>query len=626
MRFAILFFAGAALTCSAATSRADVERPNVLWITAEDHGPHLGCYGDAYATTPRLDALARRGMIYDRVWSVVPVCAPARTAIITGLYPSATGAEHMRSLVTLPHGMRLFPELLRAAGYYCTNNSKEDYNVAQPNRVWDESSPRAHWRKRAAGQPFFAVFNFTQSHESQIRRRPHRAVHDPAQVRVPAYHPDLPEVRQDWAQYYDQLTEVDTAAGRVLDELAADGLDDDTIVCYFADHGPGMPRSKRSPCNSGLQVPLIVAVPDKWRQLAPADYQPGGRSSRLVSFVDLAPTVLSLAGIEPPATGHGRAFAGKFVQPGGDCLHGLRGRMDERYDCVRSATDGRFVYVRNFRPELPAGQHVEYMFATGTTRVWKQAFDEGGLTPEQAQFWQPRPAEELYDLADDPDEVHNLAGLPEHAATLVRLRAAVRQQAIDVCDVGLLPEAEMRRSAGNDAPWTMGHDPGRYDAELTFEIADLASRGGTDDLARLTELLTSDAAAMRYWAARGLGRLGPGAVRNAAAQLGKLLQDESSSVVCAAAEALAIQGTAADREPSIAALARLLTQQADETYAVMEVLNAWERIAVTATEWPRREELLATLPAHKPNWEARGRDGVDKLLRNLGLPIATKGD
>ena len=203
------------------TSAADLPPPSVLWLSSEDNGPHLGAYGDAYATTPHLDGLAARGLIYRNAWSTAPVCAPARTPIISGLYPASTGAHHMRSQSQLPEGFRFFPQFLREAGYYTTNNSREDYNLAKPGgqgAVWHESSREAHWRNRPDGTSFFAVFNFTVSHESQIRRRPHTPVHDPAAVRVPAYHPDVPEVRQDWAQYYDKLTEMDAMAGERLAE------------------------------------------------------------------------------------------------------------------------------------------------------------------------------------------------------------------------------------------------------------------------------------------------------------------------------------------------------------------------------------------------------------------------
>jgi arylsulfatase A-like enzyme len=240
-------------------SAAAADQPNILWITCEDISPNLGCYGDHYSGTPNLDALAAKGMRYTNAVSNAPVCAAARTTFISGLYPPSTGAEHMRSLVNLPASFRMFPQYLREAGYYATNNNKEDYNLEKPGRVWDVSNKKAHWKNCGKGQPFFAVFNDGISHESQIRNEIGKSdrIHDPAKARIPAYHPDTPEVRRDWAQYYDRITMMDREAGAKLHELEKAGLAEDTIVFFFSDHGSGMPRSKRSACNSGLtQVTL----------------------------------------------------------------------------------------------------------------------------------------------------------------------------------------------------------------------------------------------------------------------------------------------------------------------------------------------------------------------------------
>jgi len=333
------------------------ELPDILWITCEDIGPHLGCYGDGYATTPNLDALAAKGMRYTNAISNAPVCAVARTTIISGIYPPSIGADHMRSLVNLPKDFRMFPHFLRDAGYYATNNSKEDYNLEKTGRVWDVSSRNAHWKTRKQGQPFFAVFNLTISHESQIRNKIEESnrIHDPARARVPAYHPDTPEVRRDWAQYYDRITMMDREAGDNLQQLQKAGLSDNTIIFFYSDHGSGMPRSKRSACNSGLNVPFIVYFPEKWRHLAPKDYQPGGASDRLISFIDLAPTVLSLAEIKPPEWMQGAPFCGKYEALEPEFSFGFRGRMDERYDLVRSVRDKRYMYVRNYMPHRIAG-------------------------------------------------------------------------------------------------------------------------------------------------------------------------------------------------------------------------------------------------------------------------------
>ena len=429
------------------------EQPNILWLTSEDHGQQMGCYGDTVARTPNVDALAAKGMLFRHAWSNHPVCAPARTAIISGLYSQSSGGLNMRSMVPVPPGFKLYPQHLREAGYYVTNNSKTDYNVRAPANLWNESSGTAHWRNRPAGHPFFAIFNSTKSHESQIRTRPHQAIIDPAKVRVPAYHPDTPEVRQDWAQYYDKVSEADADAGARLRELAAAGLAEDTIVFYYADHGSGMPRSKRWPSDSGLRVPMVVYFPPKWRHLAPKEYAPGAQSDRLVSFVDLAPTVLSLAGIAPPAAMQGRAFAGPHQVDGPAYLHGFRGRMDERYDLVRSVTDGRYVYLRNHWPHVSQGQRVRTQFQMPTTQVWRRLFDEGRANDAQSIFWrEPKAPEELYDLHSDPDEVRNLAAAPEHRVALERLRGEARAHAARIRDLGFLPEAEIHARAGRAAP------------------------------------------------------------------------------------------------------------------------------------------------------------------------------
>jgi uncharacterized sulfatase len=455
--------------------QASAARPNIVWLTSEDHGPHVGCYGDTFATTPNMDALAKRGMIYRHCWSNAPVCAPARTTLISGMYPTSTGSEHMRSMLPYPKGKQMFPQFLRAAGYYCTNNSKEDYNLEKPGKVWDESSAKAHWKKRDQDQPFFAVFNSTKSHESQIRKRPHKQIHDPAKVRVPAYHPDTPEVRQDWAQYYDCVTEADADAGQRLKELEEAGLMEETIIFYFADHGSGMPRNKRTPCNSGLQVPLVIYIPEKYRELASPDYKAGGETQRLVSFVDFAPTVLSLAGIEAPDWMQGFAFLGKHQKEPQPFVYGFRGRMDERQDIVRSVTDGRYVYVRNYMPHLPAGQHNEYMFQTPTTRVWKKLFDEGKLTPEQAAFWKPRVQEELYDLEDDPDEVKNIVDDKESEPILADMRWAINGWQNRVRDVGLLPEGEIHSFSKGKSPYDVAREEESGFEFSAYQVAALSA-------------------------------------------------------------------------------------------------------------------------------------------------------
>ncbi len=595
-----------------AVGAAAAERPNILWLTSEDHGPHMGCYGDQFATTPNVDKLARKGMIYLHAWSGAPVCAPARTTLISGMFATSTGSEHMRSLVPYPAGKKMFPQLLRDAGYYCSNNAKEDYNLAKPGRVWDDSSKKAHWRNRAAGQPFFAVFNSEKSHESKIRTRPHQRVHDPAKVRVPAYHPDTPEVRRDWAQYYDIVSEADADAGKRLAELEAAGLMEETIVFYFADHGSGMPRSKRWPYNSGLQVPLVVFIPEKFKDLRPPEYLAGGKSDRLVSFVDFAPTVLSLGGINPPEWMQGHAFLGKFIEAPQQFVYGFRGRMDERYDLVRSVTDGRYVYVRNYMPHLIYGQHIEYMFQTPTTRVWKQLHDEGKLNQAQEIFWNPKSPEELYDLQSDPDEVNNLAASPGHQETKARLRQAQQALARKIRDVGFIPEGE-RLSAGK-SPYDFGHDETAYPFDRIFETAEMASLLKMEDLSKLKQSIDDANSAVRYWAVLGISMRGKLAVDRTKPELSAALGDASSYVRIAAAEALGQFGDPADLKRSLALLADHADWAQHDVFTAIAALTSMDALGEKAR--PVRE-ALPRLPTKGKLPDARYSPYVPRLLNDL---------
>jgi uncharacterized sulfatase len=608
-------FALLAIACGGTCAQAaGGSQPNILWLTSEDHGPHLGCYGDRLATTPNVDALAARGVLYRHCWSNAPVCAPARTTLVSGLYASSTGAEHMRSMVAYPRGKQMYPQFLREAGYYCTNNAKEDYNLAKPGKVWDESSKKAHWKNRPSGQPFFAVFNCEKSHESKLRIRPHEQIHDPAKVRVPAYHPDTPEVRLDWAQYYDTVTEADAAAGERLKELEQAGLAADTIVFYFADHGSGMPGNKRWPREAGLHVPLVIYIPERFAALRPPDYRTGGQVERLVSFVDFAPTLLSLAGIEPPDWMQGFAFLGKYAAPPQPFVYGFRGRMDERYDLVRCVTDGRYVYVRNFRPDKIYGQHLDYMWQTPTTRVWERLFQQGKLNAAQSAFWKTKPPEELYLLASDPDEVHNLAASPEHAEALERLRTALHAQMAGICDVGLLPEGDMHRRSGNRAPYDMGHDPAEYPFAAVYEMADLASSLRPDALPRLMQGLTHSDSAVRYWAVLGLLMRGPEAVATGRDGLLKALDDSSPDVRIAAAETLGRYGSAADLSRALSLLGNAADWSRNDVFTAIAAINALTALGDKAAPLA---PTLAALPTQGVSPDRRYKDYVPRLLGSL---------
>jgi arylsulfatase A-like enzyme len=593
------------LAASAASLAQTAEtRPNILWITCEDIGPALGCYGDTYADTPNLDRLATRAVRYDHAWSNAPVCAPARTTIISGLYPPCTGSENMRSMTSLPASIKMFPCYLREAGYYASNNAKEDYNLKHTGKVWDESSQKAHWRNRAPGQPFFAVFNLLITHESQIRTRPHKWIHDPAKARVPAYQPDTPEVRKDWAQYYDNITTMDRQAGQILKQLEDDGLADNTIVFFYGDHGSGMPRSKRWPYNSGLQVPLLVHIPQKFRHLASPDYKQGGASERMVGFIDLAPTVLSLAGVRPLAHMQGEAFLGRYNHAEREFDYGFRGRMDERYDLVRSVRDKRYIYIRNYMPHKIYGQHIAYMFETPTTTVWKKLYDEGKLKPPQTFFWETKPPEELYDLTADRDEVRNLAASPEHRQKLQELRQAQRKLALDTRDVGFLPEPEIHSRSKGSTPYEMGHDPRRYPLERIMHAAELASM--KEDTSKL---LDDPDSAVRYWAVLGFIIRG-----QAAPAIRPLLDDSAPSVRIAAAECLGRFGPDEDLPKCRTTLGELADPARNGVYVSLLALNAIDTLGRKAAPM---KSTIAGLSKEDPNADKRYASYVPRLIEDI---------
>ncbi len=437
----------AVLSCSAAVNAG---QPNILWISCEDISPLLGCYGASNADTPHLDRLAAEGTLFTHAFSCHGVCAPSRTGIITGLSPISLGANHMRSKVTLPEELRLFPQLLREAGYYCTNNSKTDYNLEwDPKQVWNENSARAHWKNRPKpDQPFFAVFNLTMTHESKVwpsgwegvvKDLPLARRHSPQLVTVPPIYPDRPAVRGDLARLADLISVMDDAVGGLLAELEDAGLADNTIVMFWSDHGNGLPRAKRWTYDSGSRVPLIVRIPVSLGERAGA-LPPGSRDSRLVSLVDLGPTVLNLAGLPVPTTMQGQPFLGPAAHSGHSQIFGARDRLDERQDLVRTVRNHRYRYVRNLMPWYPALQNVEYGERNETLREIRRLESQSALPEIVRQWLQHRAPEELYDLESDPWETKNLIADPKLAAVATELREACSQWQCAARDVHLLPE------------------------------------------------------------------------------------------------------------------------------------------------------------------------------------------
>ncbi len=551
------------------------DRPNILWLTSEDNHPFLGCYGDALARTPEIDRLAREGVRFEHGYCQTPVCAPSRFALITGVSPAACGpAHHMRAQGRMPGWLGGFPARLREAGYFTTNNSKTDYNapVSIPD-TWDECGGRAHWRnRRRTGQPFFSVFNFGITHESCLFpetdvRLPFEATR-PDAVPLPPYHPDTPELRADWARYYDHMALLDRQVGEKRAELEQAGLGGNTIIFYFSDNGGVLPRSKRFLQHSGIHVPLIVYFPPKWRHLAPA--APGGRIARPVTFIDFAPTVLALAGVPVPDYMKGRPFAGPGPRDFHDEVICTRDRMDERYDLMRAAVDGRWLYIRNFRPDLPYVQPLTYMMRARGYQSWARLARANRLTPDTSRFWGPKPAEELYDLAADPHNLRNLAADPAHRETRERLRAALRREVVATVDNGFMPEGSPHE--GYDA----SRRPGVFPVAQVFDLAVTAADGAPAGLPRLTAALTDEHEAMRWWAAQGCTLRGAAAAPARDALVRCARNDVSGAVRVAAAEALArVTGGTDETLPVLEAAVR---QMGDAAMTALQALNVAARL------------------------------------------------
>ena len=535
----LLLIAPVASFTQAADDKPTAKQPNVLWLTNEDISADLGCYGVKYANTPTLDALAAEGVRYTDCFATSGVCAPARSCLIMGVYPSSIGSQHMRSSGDRPSWMHQYPTYLRQAGYYTTNASKTDYNMAVEKGAWDDSSNKAHYRNRAKGQPFFAIFNYTGTHESKMFGR-HKTVHNPADAPLPPYHPDHELVREDWARYHDTITDYDSYVAKMLEALEKEGLADDTIVFYYSDHGAGLSRGKRWLYDSGMHVPLIIRFGKNFKHLEPS--APGTVSDRLVSFVDFAPTLLSLCGVKVPEHMQGQAFLGEQNTTPREYVYGLRGRIDERYDMVRAVRDHRFKYIRNFMPAKPYNLHVGYMYRMETMQVWQQMHNEGKLNPVQEIFFsERRPAEELYDTDADPWEVVNLAEAPEHQATLKKMRAELYSWMKETRDVGLLPEPELKDRPAREGfetayEWAHGKDS-KYPLD---EILAAAVVSETDDAAEPTLLknLQSSDPAVRFWAALHLNGRSPNLSTAAKQAALKATDDTDPSVATEAAQAV----------------------------------------------------------------------------------------
>jgi len=602
------------LALAVSSPAAGQDRPNFLWLSAEDISAHLGCYGDPHAITPNLDALAAAGVRYTKAFTTAGVCAPCRSGIITGMYQNSIGTHHMRCDALLPGWLKPFPLYLREAGYYCTNNSKTDYQFSKPApaEIWDESSGKAHWRNRPAGKPFFAVFNFTGCHESGIAgEEKYRDVtkdltpaqrQDPAKLTtLPPYYPDTPPVREDWKRNYELITAMDAWAGGLIAELKEAGEWENTVVMFWSDHGTGLPRRKRWLYDSGTHIPLIVRFPGK---IGTAFGTPaaGGEDDRLVSSVDFAPTLLTLADVAVPVHLQGQPFVGEERR---SHAFGARDRMDERYDVIRTARDGRYRYVRNFEPLKPCTQHINTAENGTTMREIRAAMAAKAMPTEAALFIAPqKPVEELYDLEGDPHEVRNLAADSAHAGKLAELREALTAWQLEIGDLGLVPESEIeRREAASGSAFAILQGSGDR-AKLVKDLSSAAARasGGAKGIGAMLSGLGHAEPAVRYWSATGLGNYPAEtkATAGSAAALNLALEDKSPAVSIAAARALCRMGLTSK---GLALLEKRLSDR-----------NEWARLEAAIVLDELDESARPVLPAMKAGLKEQPNKYIIRVL------------
>ena len=547
------------LACSKSAHAAD--RPNILWLSCEDISPHIGCYGDPHAITPCIDRLAAEGVRYTHCYTTAGVCAPCRSGIITGMYQSTLGTHHMRCNAMLPDTIKPFTVYLREAGYYCSNNSKTDYQFKAPPGTWDASSSKAHWRNRGdKKQPFFSVFNFTGCHESGIAGESKyksvtmKLTADQRQdakklTTLPPYYPDTPVTREDWKRNYELITAMDAWAGDLVAQLKKDGLYENTIVMFWSDHGVGLPRAKRWLYESGTHVPLVARIPERFRMEGQG--KAGIVDDRLVSSIDFGPTVLNLAGVKVPAHVQGQPFLGVNLPAPRDYIYGARDRMDERYDIIRMVRDKRYRYIRNYQPNKTFYQYMNTPEKGATMKEIRRVAAEGRLPPAARLFMAPRKSvEELYDVDSDPHEIENLAGDPRYGKILVRMREAHLDWVEETKDVGLIPEPELAvREKPLGSRYAILHQEGG-DALVSRlrGIAPLAGECDVKHLPAFVAAMSDEDAAVRYWGAVGIGNLGREA-ESAVDAVTEALKDDSAVVRIAAARALCHMGQAGKALP-----------------------------------------------------------------------------
>lgn len=550
MNKSILLSLVAGLAVGFLQSARAAERPNVVWIVSEDNSVHyLRHFFEGGAATPNIEALAAQGLTFDHAFSNAPVCSVARTTLATCCYGPRIGTQFHRRyrMAPMPEGLRMFPAYLREAGYYTTNNSKKDYNAVEGPGVWDESSGKASWRNRTdPSQPFFHMESHGASHEGSLHfgqktYENEKTVTDPASVRLADYFPDTPLLRYTHARYHDRIAAIDGIVASTVNKLREDGLLEETFVFYFGDHGGVLPRSKGYAYESGLHVPLVIRIPEKFKHLV--DAKAGSRIDGFVSFIDFGATVLQLAAVELPNQIDGKPFLGKGVSidevNGRDEAFGYADRFDEKYDLVRTLRKGKYEYVRSYQPYLPDGLQNNYRYKMLAYKQWRELFHAGKLSGPELQFFQTKPVEALFDIEADPHEVKNLAGDPKYAEVLADLRGRLQERVKGMPDLSFYPESYLVNHA-LDNPVEFGQSHKAQIARLV-DTADLALLPYAEAKPKLQAALTSDDPMVRYWGAMVCSAFGKEAAELADSVEG-LLKDDQQIVRVRAAEFLGLIG------------------------------------------------------------------------------------
>ncbi len=482
-------------------------KPNILWLVSEDNSLHyMNLYTEGGAEMPNISSLASTGVVFENAFSNAPVCSVARSTIITGVYAPRIGTQYHRrmSLVKLPNDVKPLPVYLKEAGYYTTNNSKEDYNFIKDGAIWDESSGKASYKNRKKEQPFFHVQNFHNTHEGQLhfdKEHLENALktNNLDSIKPFPYHPDTPTFRYTQSLYHSHHKDVDNEIGKFLKKLENEGLLENTIIFYYADHGGVLPRSKGYIFESGLNVPLVVRIPEKFKKLSP--FKAGTRTSSFVEFVDLVPTVLSLAGIEIPKSVDGKPFLGKkikrFELENQNTTFGYADRFDEKYDLVRSIRVGKYKYIRNYQPFNIDGLYNFYRYKMLAYIEWYNLFIDGKLNEVQSQFFRPRKPEGLYNINEDPHETNNLVNDVSYNETLLDLRSKLKDHLISINDLSFLPEPHLLENGLNNI---VGYSEKNKDLiKKLIEISDLQLYDYNEVSSQIKDALTDNNPWVRYW-------------------------------------------------------------------------------------------------------------------------------